>query len=142
MDLFSINNIKDILGRHGFRFSKSLGQNFLTKRYICEQITEFSEITRETSVLEVGPGIGSLTSVLAEKAKKVVSVEIDRALLPVLAETLSEYDNIKIINSDIMKCDLKRIIDDEFNGDSPKVCANLPYYITTPILSFLIESSV
>ncbi len=142
MDLFSINNIKDILGRHGFRFSKSLGQNFLTKRYICEQIAEFSGITKETSVLEVGPGIGSLTSVLAENAKKVVSVEIDRALLPVLSETLSEYDNIKIINSDIMKCDLKKIIDDEFRGESPKVCANLPYYITTPILSFLIESKL
>lgn len=142
MDLFSINNIKDILGRHGFRFSKSLGQNFLTKRYICEQIAEFSGITKEVSVLEVGPGIGSLTSVLAENAKKVVSVEIDRALLPVLSETLSEYDNIKIINSDIMKCDLKKIIDDEFDGESPKVCANLPYYITTPILSFLIESKL
>lgn len=142
MDLFSINNIKDILGRHGFRFSKSLGQNFLTKRYICEQIAEFSGITKEVSVLEVGPGIGSLTSVLAENAKKVVSVEIDRALLPVLSETLSEYDNIKIINSDIMKCDLKKIIDAEFDGESPKVCANLPYYITTPILSFLIESKL
>ncbi|MBR5543661.1 MAG: 16S rRNA (adenine(1518)-N(6)/adenine(1519)-N(6))-dimethyltransferase RsmA [Oscillospiraceae bacterium] len=140
MDLFSINSIKDILGRHGFHFSKSLGQNFLTKRYICEQIAEFSGITRDDCVLEIGPGIGSLTSVLAESAKKVVTVEIDRALLPVLSETLSEYDNIKVINSDIMKCDLKKIVDEEFDGEKPKVCANLPYYITTPILSFLIES--
>lgn len=140
MDLFSIKNITDILSRHGFRFSKSLGQNFLTDRSVCTRIVEFSDVTSDDSVLEIGPGIGSLTSEIASSAKKVVTVEIDRALLPVLKETLSEYDNITVINSDIMKCNLDELIETEFNGTKPKVCANLPYYITTPILSFLIES--
>ena len=140
MDLFSIKNITAILSRHGFHFSKSLGQNFLTDRSVCTRIVEFSEVTKEDSVLEIGPGIGSLTGEIANSAKKVVTVEIDRALLPVLAETLSEYDNITVINSDIMKCNLDELIENEFNGEKPKVCANLPYYITTPILSFLIES--
>lgn len=140
MDLFSINNIKDILSRHGFHFSKSLGQNFLTERSICEQIAEYSEICPDDCVLEIGPGIGSLTSVLAKYAKKVVSVEIDSSLLPVLNETLAEYSNVKIINNDILKCDLTSLIENEFDGKKPKVCANLPYYITTPILSYLIES--
>ena len=140
MDLFSISNIKDILFRHGFHFSKSLGQNFLTERLVCEQIAEYSEISSDDCVLEIGPGIGSLTSVLAKYAKKVVSVEIDSSLLPVLNETLAEYSNVKIINNDILKCDLASLIADEFGGNKPKVCANLPYYITTPILSYLIES--
>lgn len=142
MDLFSIKNIKEILNRHGFRFSKSLGQNFLTERWVCEEIASRSDISSEDVVLEIGPGLGSLTSVLAESAKKVVSVEIDNSLIPVLADTLSDYDNIKIINSDIMKCDLSKLISEEFAGASPKVCANLPYYITTPIISFLLESKL
>lgn len=140
MDLFSINNIKDILFRHGFHFSKSLGQNFLTERSVCEQIAEGSEILPKDYVLEIGPGIGSLTSVLAKYAKKVVSVEIDRSLLPVLNETLAEFENVKIINEDILKCDLSSLVANEFKGDKPKICANLPYYITTPILSYLIKS--
>lgn len=140
MDLFSLKNITEILSRHGFRFSKSLGQNFLTDRSVCTRIVEFSDVTKEDSVLEIGPGIGSLTSEIATSAKKVVTVEIDRALLPVLDETLAEYDNITVINSDIMKCNLEELIENEFDGAKPKVCANLPYYITTPILSFLIES--
>lgn len=140
MDLFSIKNIKAILERHGFHFSKSLGQNFLTQRWVCENIVSESDVSKDDVVLEIGPGIGPLTSVLAESAEKVVAVEIDRALLPVLDETLAEYDNVKIINSDIMKCDLTKLIEDEFNGKKPKVCANLPYYITTPIISYLIES--
>ena len=140
MDLFSINNIKDILFRHGFHFSKSLGQNFLTERMVCEHIAEYSEISSHDCVLEIGPGIGSLTSVLAEHAKKVVSVEIDRSLMPVLNETLAEFSNVKIINNDILKCDLTLLIEKEFDGKKPKVCANLPYYITTPILSYLLES--
>ena len=141
MDLFSIKNITELLSRHGFRFSKSLGQNFLTDRTVCSRIVEFSDVTNNDSVLEIGPGIGSLTCEIADSAKKVVTVEIDRALLPVLDETLSEYDNITVINSDIMKCNLDDLIANEFNGETPKVCANLPYYITTPILSFLIESN-
>ena len=140
MDLFSIKNITEILSRHGFRFSKSLGQNFLTDRSVCTRIVEFSDVTKDDSVLEIGPGIGSLTGEIASSAKKVVTVEIDRALLPVLDETLAEYDNITVINSDIMKCNLEELIEKEFCGAKPKVCANLPYYITTPILSFLIES--
>ncbi len=140
MDLFSIKNIKAILERYGFHFSKSLGQNFLTERWVCENIVSESEVTKDDVVLEIGPGIGPLTSVLAESAEKVVAVEIDRALLPVLDETLAEYNNVKIINSDIMKCDLTKLIADEFRGKKPKVCANLPYYITTPIISYLIES--
>lgn len=140
MDLFSIKNIKTILERHGFHFSKSLGQNFLTERWVCENIVSESQVTKDDVVIEIGPGIGPLTSVLAESAQKVVAVEIDRALLPVLDETLAEYDNVKIINSDIMKCDLSKLIAEEFGDRKPKVCANLPYYITTPIISHLIES--
>lgn len=142
MDLFSIKSIHEILGRHGFKFSKSLGQNFLTERTVCEKIVEYSQIGREDCVLEIGPGIGSLTSELAYNAKKVVTVEIDRALLPVLDETLASFDNIKVINEDIMKCDLVKLVEDEFGGEKPKVCANLPYYITTPIISHLIESKL
>lgn len=141
MDLFSPKCIQEILSKHGFHFSKSLGQNFLTERRVCEQIVSMSDVDKNDSVLEIGPGLGSLTSVLAESAKKVVSVEIDKSLLPVLDETLNEYDNVKIINQDILKCDLRKLIDDEFNGEKPKVCANLPYYITTPIISHLIEAS-
>lgn len=140
MDLFSIREIHGLLARHGFRFSKSLGQNFLTERAVCEKIVEMSEISEDDCILEIGPGIGSLTSVLALHAKKVISVEIDRALIPVLAETLSDFSNTKVINSDIMKCNIKELIDTEFCGQRPKVCANLPYYITTPILSLLIKS--
>lgn len=142
MDLFSVKSIHEILGRHGFRFSKSLGQNFLTERTVCEKIVEYSQIGHEDYVLEVGPGIGSLTSELAYSAKKIVTVEIDRALLPVLDETLASFDNIKVINEDIMKCDLANLVKSEFNGEKPKVCANLPYYITTPIISYLIESKL
>lgn len=142
MDLFSIKSIHEILRRHGFHFSKSLGQNFLTERSVCEQIVEFSEVCGDDCILEIGPGIGSLTSELARSARKVVTVEIDRALLPVLDETLAEFDNIKVVNQDIMKCDLNKLIADEFSGEKPKVCANLPYYITTPIISHLIESGM
>ncbi len=142
MDLFSVKSIHEILSRHGFKFSKSLGQNFLTERTVCEKIVEYSQIGHEDYVLEVGPGIGSLTSELAYNAKKVVTVEIDRALLPVLDETLASFDNIKVINEDIMKCDLTKLVESEFGGEKPKVCANLPYYITTPIISYLIESKL
>ncbi len=142
MDLFSVKSIHEILGRHGFKFSKSLGQNFLTERTVCEKIVEYSQIGHEDYVLEVGPGIGSLTSELAYSAKKVVTVEIDRALLPVLDETLASFDNIKVVNEDIMKCDLANLVKSEFSGEKPKVCANLPYYITTPIISYLIESKL
>ncbi len=140
MNLFSIKEIKELLNRHGFRFSKSLGQNFLTEAHVCESIVSCSEIGSDDVVLEIGPGIGSLTSELARSASRVVAVEIDKSLLPVLSETLSEYKNVKIINADILKCDIKKLVEEEFSGMKPKVCANLPYYITTPIISFLLES--
>lgn len=140
MNLFSVKEIHEILSRHGFKFSKSLGQNFLTERYICEDIAEMSGITPEDSVLEIGPGIGSLTSVLAPYAKRVISVEIDKALKPVLDETLAEFPNVKVIFNDILKCDIAELVRVEFDGSRPKVCANLPYYITTPIISALIKT--
>ncbi len=142
MDLFSVKSIHSILSRHGFKFSKSLGQNFLTDRTVCERIAELSGLSKEDCVLEIGPGLGSLTCELAKAADKVVSVEIDRALLPVLAETLAEYDNIKVINSDILKCNLSELVREEFGDVRPKVCANLPYYITTPVISHLIDSGL
>ncbi len=141
MDLFSIKCIQDILSRHGFHFSKSLGQNFLTERWVCEQIASMSDVSQNDFVLEIGPGLGSLTSILAENAKKVVAVEIDKALLPVLDETLGSHNNVTIINQDILKCDLDNLITEEFAGVKPKVCANLPYYITSPIISHLLESN-
>ncbi len=142
MDLFSVKSIREILSRHGFKFSKSLGQNFLTERYVCEQIAELSGLSDKECVLEIGPGLGSLTSELAKRSGKVVTVEIDRALLPVLNETLAEYENITVISGDILKCDLPQLIEREFGSLKPKVCANLPYYITTPVISRLIDSKL
>ena len=142
MNLFSIKDITALLTRYGFNFSKSLGQNFLTEAYVCENIVDFSGISENDCVLEIGPGIGSLTSKIAPAAKKVVTVEIDNKLIPVLDETLSEFNNITVINEDIMKCDLKELITTHFDGAKPMVCANLPYYITTPVISYLIESSL
>ncbi|MBQ7120500.1 MAG: 16S rRNA (adenine(1518)-N(6)/adenine(1519)-N(6))-dimethyltransferase RsmA [Oscillospiraceae bacterium] len=140
MNLFSIKDITALLTRHGFNFSKSLGQNFLTEAFVCEDIVNLSGISDSDCVLEIGPGIGSLTTKIAPAAKKVVSVEIDKKLIPVLGETLADFDNVTVINEDIMKCNLKELIDKHFDGISPKVCANLPYYITSPIISFLLES--
>lgn len=140
MDLYNLKSIKEILGRHGFHFSKSLGQNFLTAPWVTSQIVEDSEVDETCGVLEVGPGMGSLTSELAKAAKKVIAVEVDRALLPVLDETLGEYDNVKVIHGDILKEDVCEIVKSEFEGLRPLVCANLPYYITSPILTRLIES--
>ncbi len=142
MDLFSVKSIRAILSRHGFKFSKSLGQNFLTEPSVCERIAELSGLSKNECVLEVGPGIGSLTCELARLSEKVVTVEIDRALLPVLNETLAEYDNITVISGDILKCDLPSLVEKEFSGRKPKVCANLPYYITTPVISHLIDSKL
>lgn len=139
MELSNIGTIKDILGRHGFTFSKSLGQNFLINPSVCPKMAEQSGAKKGVGVIEVGPGIGVLTCQLAERADKVVAIELDKRLLPVLDETLAEYNNIKIINDDILKIDLKKLIETEFSGMEVVVCANLPYYITSPVIMKLLE---
>ncbi|MCQ2461875.1 MAG: 16S rRNA (adenine(1518)-N(6)/adenine(1519)-N(6))-dimethyltransferase RsmA [Clostridia bacterium] len=132
--------IKDILGRHGFSFSKSLGQNFLVNPSVCPKMAELAGLDENTGVLEIGPGIGVLTSELAKRAKKAVAVELDSRLLPVLGETLSDFDNVEIINADVMKIDLSSLIKEKFGDMRVCVCANLPYYITSPVIMLLLES--
>lgn len=139
MELSNIGTIKDILGRHGFTFSKSLGQNFLINPSVCPKMAEQSGAKKGVGVIEVGPGMGVLTCQLAERADRVVAIELDKRLLPVLDETLAEYDNIKIINDDILKIDLKKLIETELSGMEVVVCANLPYYITSPVIMKLLE---
>lgn len=142
MELSNIGTIKDILGRHGFTFSKSLGQNFLINPSVCPKMAEQSGAKKGVGVIEVGPGIGVLTCQLAERADRVVAIELDKRLLPVLDETLAEYDNIKIINDDILKIDLKKLIETELSGMEVVVCANLPYYITSPVIMKLLEDKL
>ena len=138
--LSDIGTIKALLARHGFSFSKSLGQNFLVNPTVCPRMAQLCGADEETGVLEIGPGLGVLTTELCKKAKKVVAVELDRRLLPVLKETLAEYDNVKVINGDVLKLDLAGLLAEEFAGMKVAVCANLPYYITSPILMLLLES--
>ncbi|MBQ6034887.1 MAG: 16S rRNA (adenine(1518)-N(6)/adenine(1519)-N(6))-dimethyltransferase RsmA [Ruminococcus sp.] len=140
MNLTNIGTVKDILGRHGFSFSKGLGQNFIINPDICPKISENGNAQAGFGVLEIGTGIGVLTAELAKRADKVTAVEIDSRLLPILAETLEEFDNVKIINEDVMKCDLHKLIAEEFGGLRVAVCANLPYYITSPIIMMLLEN--
>ena len=142
INLSDISVIKDILSRNGFTFSKALGQNFLVNPSVCPRMAEMCGADEETGVLEVGPGIGVLTKELALRAKKVVSIEIDERLPKVLSETLSEFDNVKIINDDVMKLDLHKLIEEEFPGMRVVVCANLPYYITSPVIMKLLESKL
>ncbi|MBR5112135.1 MAG: 16S rRNA (adenine(1518)-N(6)/adenine(1519)-N(6))-dimethyltransferase RsmA [Clostridia bacterium] len=133
--------VRSILAKHGFSFSKNLGQNFIINPDICPEMAENCGADSESGVLEIGPGIGVLTKELCLRAKKVVSIELDKRLLPILDETVGEFDNLKIINADVMKADLKKIITEEF-GDMPVyVCANLPYYITSPIIMMLLENN-
>lgn len=131
--------IKALLARHGFTFSKSLGQNFLINPSVCPRMAEECGAAPGVGVLEVGPGIGVLTVELAKRAEKVVSVELDKRLLPVLEETLAPYDNVKVINDDILKVDLKKLLREEFPNMQVVVCANLPYYITSPVIMRLLE---
>lgn len=139
-NLSDISVIKAVLARHGFTFSKALGQNFIINPYVCPRIAEEGGAREGVGVLEVGAGIGVLTAELAKRADKVVCVELDERLLPVLDETLGEFDNVKIINGDILKVNLHEILREEF-GDMPVVvCANLPYYITSPVIMLLLES--
>ncbi len=140
--LSDIGTIKNILSRHGFTFSKSLGQNFLINPTVCPRMAELSGADEGVGVIEIGPGIGVLTNELCKLADKVVAIELDKRLLPVLDETLSEYDNLKVINADVLKIDLNKLIEDEFSGMEVVVCANLPYYITSPVIMKLLEDKL
>lgn len=132
-----------ILERHGFTFKKSFGQNFLTDTNILQKIVDTAEIDKKVNVIEIGPGIGALTEFLAENAAEVMAFEIDDRLVPILADTLRDFDNVTVVNQDILKVDLPQYIAEFKNPDLPiKVVANLPYYITTPILMHLIESGI
>ena len=147
MKLYAPTTINEIKNKHGFKLSKSLGQNFLTDKNIIDKIIEKSMIGKQDLVIEIGPGIGVLTAAAAEEAGKVIAIEIDRNLIPILKETLSEYDNIEVINKDILKTDLKEILEQnkEKNGqkvDSVRIVGNLPYYITTPIIMKILEDRV
>ena len=135
-------NTMAVLKKYNFSFQKKYGQNFLIDTNILERIISESEITKDDCVLEIGPGIGTMTQYLAESAKRVIAVEIDRSLIPILEDTLSDYDNVTVINDDILKVDIQKLCD-EYNDSRPiKVVANLPYYITTPIIMGLFESHV
>lgn len=140
MDLCDIRDIKALLGRHGFHFSKSMGQNFLIEGWVPQNIAEAARGGENIGVLEIGPGIGPLTAQLAKRCGKVVSVELDKSLLPVLAETMNDYANVEIVPGDIMKVNIPEMIADKLNGFTPIACANLPYNITTPVITALLES--
>ena len=140
MDLCDLNTIRLLLGRHGFRFSRSMGQNFLIEGWVPDGLVEGAGVSLQNGVLEIGPGIGPLTMRLSNAATKVVAVELDRSLLPVLAETLAGRNNVEIIPGDILKLDIGALVDEKFSGLTPMACANLPDNITTPVLSALIDS--
>ena len=140
MDLTNLSDIKDLLGRHGFHFSKSMGQNFLIEDWVPRDIAHSAHLDHTCGVLEIGPGIGPLTVQLAQQASKVVSVELDRSLLPILAETMGEYGNVEIVPGDVMKLNLPELVAEKFQGLTPMACANLPYNITTPVIILLLES--
>ncbi len=133
-------NTIEIIQKYGFNFQKKFGQNFLIDTHVLDKIIEESGITKDDCVLEIGPGIGTMTQYLCENAREVIAVEIDKALIPILEDTLSEYDNVTVINDDILKVDVQKIVDEKNGGKPIKVVANLPYYITTPIIMGLFES--
>lgn len=133
---------KEIINKYSFAFQKKFGQNFLIDSNVLESIIRGAEITKDDFVLEIGPGIGTMTQYLCEAARQVVAVEIDKMLIPILEETLSEYDNVEVINQDVLKVDIKSLAEEKNNGKPIKVVANLPYYITTPIIMGLFESGV
>ena len=139
-NLSNISVIRDVLSRHGFSFSKGLGQNFLINPTVCPRMAEMGNAKPGWGTIEIGAGVGVLTAELARRADKVVCIEIDSRLLPVLDETLAEFDNIKIVNEDVLKVDLHKLIEQEFAGMPVAVCANLPYYITSPIIMNLLEA--
>ncbi|MEG1505505.1 MAG: rRNA adenine dimethyltransferase family protein, partial [Lachnospiraceae bacterium] len=135
-------NTIEILQKYHFNFQKKFGQNFLIDTHVLDKIVASSEITKEDFVLEIGPGIGTMTQYLAEAAREVVAVEIDKNLIPVLEDTLSEYENVTVIQNDILKVDLEKLAQEKNGGRPMKVVANLPYYITTPIIMGLFEKHV
>jgi len=142
-DISAKSKTKEIIEKHGFTFKKSFGQNFLTDANILTKIVEAADLNDEVGVIEIGPGIGALTEYIARRAKKVVAYEIDPRLIPILEETMAPYDNVKVIHQDILKADVARMIEEEFQDVKHiAVVANLPYYITTPILMGLIEKNL
>lgn len=142
-NLCDYNTITKIMSKHGFTFSKALGQNFLINPDVCPTMAYELDADEKTGVIEIGPGIGVLTKELCRSAGKVVAIELDKRLYPVLDETLGEYDNFELVCADVMKTDLSKLIDEKFKGfESIKVCANLPYYITSPIVMTLLESNL
>jgi len=140
MDLCNIHQIKELLARHGFRFSKSMGQNFLVAPWVPRRIAEEAGLDSGTGVLEVGPGVGCLTEQLALRAGKVLSIELDKTLKPVLEETLHGLDSVRLLFGDVLKFNLPELVRGHFSGLRPVVCANLPYNITSPVLTAFIEA--
>ena len=140
MDLCNVKDIKALLARHGFHFSKSMGQNFLIESWVPRDIARASGADESCGVLEIGPGIGPLTVQLAQLAGRVAAVELDKTLLPILAETLAPYDNVQVIPGDVMKLDLPALVSEQFCSLTPIACANLPYNITTPAITALLEA--
>ena len=140
MNLTDYNEIRALLARHGFRFSRSMGQNFLTAAWVPERIAEEAGLDAQTGVLEVGPGIGCLTEQLSRRAAKVLSVELDESLRPVLAETLAGRENVEILFGDVLKQDLPALVGERLTGLRPVVCANLPYNVTSPLLTAFLEA--
>ena len=140
--LTSPRTIKYIMEKYGFKFSKGLGQNFIIDDNVLERIIEGAEISKDDVILEIGPGIGVMTHALCEEAKKVVAIEIDRSLIPVLSETVGHHDNLKVIHADVLKLDLMETLATEFGAVKPKLIANLPYYVTTPIIMKFLEERI
>lgn len=133
---------KDIVDKHGFKFSKSLGQNFLIDDNVIDKIIDGARVKEGDKVIEVGPGIGTLTREMAKRAGKVVAVEIDKNLIPILKETLADFDNTEVVNEDILKVDINKLVDEKLSGGPVKLIANLPYYITTPIVMKFLEEDI
>ena len=140
--LTDITYVKSVLSRHGFTFSKALGQNFLINPSVCPKMAELCGCSDRVGVIEIGPGAGVLTNELAKQAYKVVAIELDKRLLPVLDETLSGHKNVKVINGDAMKLDLHKLVHDEFGDSEVVICANLPYYITSPVIMRILEEKL
>lgn len=142
-NLSDIGTVKSILEKHGFTFSKALGQNFLINPVVCPEMAEEAVTSENDGVIEIGAGVGVLTAELCKRAKKVVSIELDKRLLPVLDETLAEFDNFEVVNEDILKVDLHELIKEKFSDcENVSVCANLPYYITSPVIMKLLEDKL
>ncbi len=139
MQLTNIGVIKDLFERHGFSFTKSLGQNFLINPSVCPRIAEEGGCKSGVCALEIGTGVGVLTQELAKRCDKVVAIEIDEGLRPILEETLAEYDNVEVVFADVMETDLKALLEEKFHGQETVVCANLPYYITSPVIMRVLE---